>query len=1135
MNANMNKWFWLGFAAIWTVLVVFSYWSFHPNYAVAFGDLPNAGMAFVLLAVSAGVWYTLQRTKIIINGIRIYGFLLFLQMLVFGIYASSMNIFPDGVGQKVTYFLAFNVLLHVATAFIFLVHYALGEWVVRHLATKISSSSIPVLSLAVGISISGFILVLLGLAGVLHGWVIWVLAGTIVLLQRKKVLDILRLVLLKPMTPPSEYKWSTVPVFLMLIAMAVNNVGIVQAFPVGFDGAGLYMNTSHLIAQSHALPLVGQAFNWEIFMSLGELMFGLVPLSILLSHLAIVLVVFAMYRLGRLFMGKGASWLAVALLYVNPAFAFHAGLDSKIDLGLLFIILSTLLLITEYYFTKQDPNITPEPVIRIGKVSISQQVALWSIAGWLCGYAFGVKYTALFVMIAVIAAYYYKSGGLKQGAGALLLGIGALYLTGIDRFAYLDLGGSSSWIVALIALIPGSMLFVWGIVERGTPIKQLVKLPVLFVLFALFAFSPWMGKHYVENKKFSISALVQGKKGIPVLVEKSFRAPESQKANLQKQKVISALENLGIELDQQQLVNAEAIISGFDFVNLDPQSRLNALLQARNGIIAQVLTEEQRTMVNGVLANSGQDANMIKEDSEAALSLVQRIFDRRGITLSAEQLSQIREKLDFSILQGIQIKGNKEWATSFKADVFANVLSVSQKDQMAGRRQAGDVTEESGAAKPTLSLAEVQREEIQRYIGYEKGLPLYMSLPYDITMNTNVSFSRYLDISFLLLLLLPFLFWSGNLLKNSLVSLLSIVFWVVAVYSVYVGKDITSASAFGEIIRQQTGTHPGMLSAMILPVFESIQWAIYNLGKSMDGLYTSISSIRYMWIVLVIFITSGLCWWALKSKLHAVPIVIKFIGGFLLAFGLQWFLFGNAIIWYGFTFFAGMFLIMAYLAYQPEHFGLKILSGWVGNWWRISVGLSLILGLSIFFVSGIQEQSRAAYLFQTPFLKYASQRQSLQKTQAQFMPYMDNVITTLNADTKSNIYRVGTFFHYHIARNDRRVLEDNQLGVFAQITDKLENKEDFIRILKESGFRYILFDINTAAIDKTPEKSLTRKANEFYLTLSGSTLVRPLFTDNFIKDPAVPFTKVGDVNVPGRPGMGGETTMIGHFILFEIL
>ena len=53
-----------------------------------------------------------------------------------------------------------------------------------------------------------------------------------------------------------------------------------------------------------------------------------------------------------------------------------------------------------------------------------------------------------------------------------------------------------------------------------------------------------------------------------------------------------------------------------------------------------------------------------------------------------------------------------------------------------------------------VTISDTRREEIQRYFGYEPLVSRYLTLPYDISINTNQQ-GTFVDIGFLYIILLP--------------------------------------------------------------------------------------------------------------------------------------------------------------------------------------------------------------------------------------------------------------------------------------------------------------------------------------------------------------------------------------------
>ncbi|MEM1319731.1 MAG: hypothetical protein AAGG75_05705, partial [Bacteroidota bacterium] len=139
------------------------------------------------------------------------------------------------------------------------------------------------------------------------------------------------------------------------------------------------------------------------------------------------------------------------------------------------------------------------------------------------------------------------------------------------------------------------------------------------------------------------------------------------------------------------------------------------------------------------------------------------------------------------------------------------------------------------------------------------------------------------------------------------------------------------------------------------------------------------------------------------------------------------------------------------------------------------------------------------------------------------------------ADQSEKIYCVNTYLGYHIDRNDRRIFYDNILGKFDEITRLLKDDSQFFNILKDNGFRYILYELSTPGIDQTPEQSLREKGLRLINLLIKSPKVKLVATDNYVKDSKAPLLLLPDgQTVQARPGLVGKVAYLGSFGLFEI-
>ena len=1127
MNPNWNRQLWTSLTLLWTALILLVYWSHHPYYSVFFAQWPNGGLVVTLAVLAFAGWYTVTKLKWKSNGIMLYGFLLFLEAVAYGVYSRDFKVFEDGVSGHLAYFLGFNVLVHAAVLLVGLSHFALGEWLLRPLASRISKGSYPLLSTAIGISCTGLPLLVLGSLGLLKTAFVLPLLVAPLALQYRKVLELLRELFLKPHTLPGKSAWSTAPLFLMFIPMTINLIYALAPYPTGYDGAQLYMNTAHLIAGSGKLPVVGQSFNWELFMSLGEIVFQSPTVSLLLSQLAVLACMFVVYRLGRLFLAREWAWLAAALLYVTPAFAFHASIDAKVDLGFLFIALSILLLYLELSRSQEKPSHELPEKIMVGSLAMPWEAWAWMLTGWMSGYLFGIKYTGLFGMIALMAVHFNRWAGWRGTAGLLLSGIGVLYMGGIHKFAYQDIGNVSPMILGAGLLLPGLALLFWGMYRYKVPAASYLRGPLVFGLMAFLAFAPWMVKHYQENKSFSPAKLVQGGKATPELGPPPVLTPEDRRKGLEVRRVIADFAAVGIQLEPAQEQALRNLVLRSDMASLTLEQRKTFAQDIRTQAADAILRPDQRERW---VSRDPEALEVVKEDNARVDEIIQvmtGLFTRRGVDLDESQQAQVQEKVEKLVSSGNADPDDRSWLAEARSEILEEILTEEQRRLFPGMGQRGDRPER-------FTLSSSQREEIKRYIGYEPGFLLYLSLPYDLTMNTNVRFSRFLDIGFLLLLLLPLLLLGKNTPRNALVVLATALVWLLSVKTLVHNRELPSKQVFDQMMPEWVGKHEGWISELLLPLFSSLQWATLQLSAVLMPVYRSMGQWPFALSLLLMLGVAAAAYAALRNRLGSVP-KMRGLLVFMFAFGLTWFIFGNGIVWYGFGFFACLYLVYAWIASDPEFLAGNALAPFVRQWWAAMLGLVMLLGASLPFVSAVQDQSLAQYIFQAPFLKYAGSKQTMDQIYFQFAPYMSETVKLVNSDMNKKVYRVGTFFQYHIKANDRRVLEDNQLGLYSTMTASMEDKSDFIRLLKEKGFGYILYDLNTMSIDRTPDKSLTKKSQEFFMTLARSPMVRAAYTDNFIKDPAVPYTEVGGVKIPGKPGIGGENTLQGRFVVFEIL
>lgn len=969
---------------IWLAAVVSDYLFHHPYYTQGISRFKYWGLLGVLTILLGGLYLLSRRlqgiksSKIIsLKGWQLYVLLLVIMNLILFWYGLTNNIFESNPIVHSLYFSGFILLLHAAILYITLLGYALGEILLRPFVPYLSDFSHKLIAIALGWSMIGFMMVVLGLFKALSPWTLWPLFILLTVVRYRTIDRFLRTLFNSALPIQAVQPQNFLIGSLLVVFIAVNCIGAVKAFPSGFDGLSLYMNTTKLISEYQGLPQGGQAFNWSVIMSLGKLLFGSTPVSILLSHLAGLFCLAAVYQIARTFVSAANALIASALFYVAPIMTFHNFIDEKVDLGFLFISLSALLFLLEFFRNCHTSAEQSTPV-KIGKVSLPLYILFGIYIGWLTGFAFGIKYTALFNGIAVLACLFYMKGGRNAFLGSLLTAFSTVFFLGVYQFANLDLERSASFLIAGLLFIPGLLLLWQAFRANPTKIMQPMSLILAVVVAAGINFAPWGIKHYSENKSFSVLNLLEGKspqRGIRV------------KWKYRKKNPIS---------------------------NTDP-------------------------------------------------------FD--------------------------------PWTAS--------------KERALGTE----------AAKTT------RREELQRYQGFENGLPLFLSLPYDLTMNTNIPGQSYLDIGFLYLLLLPLFFISvqpKNRLKNLLLLLLMLGIGVVSYYAVYFDK---SAPILPEALIK---AHPDGFQSSLGGIYQSGVEGVLSLAQRFENIYGWFSSFSFVGSLASLLLLLFAILYLASEKLKMMPTLFKLLLGFIVAYLTVWFIIGGGIPWYAFPALAVMPILMVYFFERPEQFLGQALARFSKHFLGFNFGLYFLLNLGLHFTDP-GRLSNSHLIFRKPFLQYATQNIGKEEVLARFNPFQAQALKYLNSNPSDKIYRVGTYMHYFIDKNDQRVLVDNQLGRFDEVIFRLSDPNYFISVLRENGYRYVLYDLNSAYIDETPELSLREKNIAFLNLLLDPNQVRLLVTDRIVEDPTGGMVQLPNGIIPGRPGLSGKINYAGSFALFELL
>ena len=400
-----------------------------------------------------------------------------------------------------------------------------------------------------------------------------------------------------------------------------------------------------------------------------------------------------------------------------------------------------------------------------------------------------------------------------------------------------------------------------------------------------------------------------------------------------------------------------------------------------------------------------------------------------------------------------------------------------------------------------IDLREIEndgkRVEVQRYIGYENLLFRYLTLPYDVSTNTSNQ-GRYFDIGYVILAIFPialllFYYRNKKVFYTSLVLLLLYLGICLSYSFVNIkgqGPIYTNSENWTSLTHSETRTS---LQSLLVALYDAGQFITSPVRSLIDNISGESDHLTYpLLFVLLLTFVFIITRTARDKKQWTTLLLISGMFFFL------WLLLSGGIIWYGFL------LIPIFLA-----IGIKVLTS---NTSRNVIALKpflIVLAPVVIWifcsfsarVGGIDvftpEADKGKGIVDSKLIYYSTALHSEKEAVNLVYNRVGNAIDKINADD-GLIYQVGTSMAFDIKNNPSRVFQDNVLTTFFQILNKYRNNKIITDVLKASGFRYIIVDLYTQTLDKTPEKSLTKKYQLFLSALYESKNINLLATDRII-------------------------------------
>jgi len=426
-----------------------------------------------------------------------------------------------------------------------------------------------------------------------------------------------------------------------------------------------------------------------------------------------------------------------------------------------------------------------------------------------------------------------------------------------------------------------------------------------------------------------------------------------------------------------------------------------------------------------------------------------------------------------------------------------------------------------------LKVNESLYEEVQRYIGYEDLIYRYTSVPYDVNVNMNLN-GYFVEIGYLLLMFLPILlltllrkhsiYFYGFMASLFIMLIISVGNGVVLGPT---GERINNDPASVESFLAENTTGGPELTGIIYLFVNKLYKPFEAISKKVSGNFDHVSY-PFMFILFIIGVL------LVYKATEKLPKIDRYLSLFLMLYGFMWALFSGGIIWYGFLVLPlGLILVFRHFLSRKEKdptiriFKNIIFTGALSIW--------LVL-CYVARVSNIQiiHDGAGKNLIDQPTLYHLAGIIDENQVYDSYFNNLSSALVKINAEDQSLIYRVGTMFPLLIENNDIRLYTDTLLKLFKTIQNRNNTKEGITAILKRAGFKYILLGLNIPAEDKTPEKSLTKKFNDFTQILYDNPEIQLLSTNRIINKSNDPNNPILEYNVFGK------VYAYGNYAIFEI-
>ncbi len=421
-------------------------------------------------------------------------------------------------------------------------------------------------------------------------------------------------------------------------------------------------------------------------------------------------------------------------------------------------------------------------------------------------------------------------------------------------------------------------------------------------------------------------------------------------------------------------------------------------------------------------------------------------------------------------------------------------------------------------------------EEKERYTGYKKGIVRYVSIFRDVCTQSNVAMFPN-DAGLLALVFVPLLlFRQGRNLSSIAINITGLILLLLLSSISILSSTKGELLSADEICKALNESSVVKVSESMMSAYGLLLALFAGAASVLKPLYDFLQTSSF---VMDVFFMVGFALFLVLfhfKRLRTENTTVKML---LMATGVSvwlWWMLGNGIVWYGLPAIAGMVIICFWFMEKvhADNFIRNISYG--------VVGIFMVCSLVLRSASYMPTYNPLARINDV-FIRYAVGDMDAKEAFAENNKQFSVALAEINAHPQAKILRIGTFANYFITKNNERVIADNQLESFDRVYEFAGSKTELNNMLKNAGVGYILYDLNTSALDKTEAKSLTAKILNLYQYFSENPGLQQVATDRVVA------SNSGDMQVmyDGKPVrakysvFGNTVVQKGTIVLFKVL